>query len=87
MISRKTYEAIETIKRMDLTVAVPQKFAPTSLNDYCATTTDVSHQTIHVPSVISALEREISEAYRQVDDVKRATAMLLDIKREHGEAK
>jgi len=35
-----------------------------------------------VPSVIAALEFEIKQAYLQVADVKKATAILLDIKKD-----
>lgn len=83
MISKETGKAIEIIKRMDLKVAIPHKYVPPSFNDACATTTKVAAQYIHVPSIINALETEIREAYRKVEDVKRATALLLDIKREY----
>lgn len=88
MLTKETKDAIEIIKRMDLKVAVPVKFSPSSYIQYNgSTTTEIASQHIHVPSVISMLEFEIQDAYRQIDDVRRATAVLLDIKREYGKVK
>lgn len=84
MLSRTTQEAIEIIKRMDLKVAIPQKFTPINYDKYNGSaTTDIVAQTINVPSIITALEFEIEQAYLQINDVKKATAILLDIKRNH----
>ena len=81
MISKGTIKAIETIKAMQLKIAVPPRLSGQSgyVSDKCATTTTVDTEYIYVPDVIVALETEIKEAYRQVDDIKRATRLLFGI--------
>lgn len=83
MIDKATHEAIEIIKRMDLKIAVPPKFSPPSINKYTGEhTCDIVYHTIHVPSIIATLESEIRQAYLMVSDIKKATAILLNIKKE-----
>lgn len=81
MISKGTMKAIETIRRMGLKVAVPPSLSGQSgyVSDRCATTTTIDVEYIYVPDIITALEMEIKEAYRQVDDIKRATKLLFGI--------
>jgi hypothetical protein len=81
--SKQTLEAIDTIKRMDLKIAVPQKFTHVSLND-SGITTDVSQKTIHVPSIFTSYELAIMSLRAEIADTKRAIALLLDIKRTKG---
>lgn len=79
MLSKDTLESIEIIKRMDLKVAVPPKFAPYPNNGGSLSTT-IETACIHVPSVIAMLLFEIEQKQREIEDVKKATRILLDIK-------
>lgn len=82
MTSKETADNIEIIKRMDLKIAAPMRFNRPITVEPSQATTEISAKIIHVPSIIAALEREIIEANKRTDDARRATAMLLDIKRD-----
>jgi hypothetical protein len=79
--SKETLTAIDTIKRMDLRVAIPPKFIAPAAHD-SGITTEIAHKTIHVPSIFTSYELAIMSLQAEIADIKRATAILLDIKRE-----
>jgi hypothetical protein len=76
MISEETTKAIETIRRMDLKVAVPHKYTDCGFVRNDCTTTTVATKTIHIPSIFTDYEREIRCLQQQVWDVKRAVELL-----------
>lgn len=67
---------IEILKRMDLKVAVPPAMQNVTTYDG---ETSVKVEYIHIPSLISSLEFIIMQKEREVEDIKRATRILLPI--------
>lgn len=82
MLSQRTLQEIEIIKRMDLKVAVPLKFeAPQYITD-SETTSVIEAQYIHIPSLISNLIFDAQQARREVEDIKAATRLIFNVTRE-----
>lgn len=81
MLSKQTLQEIELIKLMDLKAAVPSKYTG-FVKYYGATTTEINHQYIHVPSLLSDLMFEIEQSKREVQDIKAATKLLFGVLKE-----
>jgi hypothetical protein len=79
-MNQETLENIGLIRRMGLRIAKPKRFTGVSRN--VSNVDVVTAETIYVPDIFTSYELVIRDLQNEIRDIKKATRIMLDIKKE-----